>query len=175
MPLVLPFINTVTFADGAWEARSRRRGGVDAGTSTTTRDKEIARNPHPPEGLGRDGPIFLLFLLADVPASTRRLASTWSPSRSQQTSSYLWNGVLNSPFLMLAGLRGWQPHERAVFCTHSCSAPWLPWWLLPRPAAQDPRSTSGLSTPRLLPTPPTVPAPRDPELPMQTVRSPRPC
>ncbi len=30
-------------------------GGGDAGTSTTTRDKEIARNPHPPEGLGRDG------------------------------------------------------------------------------------------------------------------------
>ena len=32
-------------------------------TSTTTRDKEIARNPHPPEGLGRDGPISLLLLL----------------------------------------------------------------------------------------------------------------
>ena len=30
------------------------------------RDKEIARNPHPPEGLGRDGPISLLLLLADV-------------------------------------------------------------------------------------------------------------
>ncbi len=26
-----------------------------SGTSTTTRDKEIARNLHPPEGLGRDG------------------------------------------------------------------------------------------------------------------------
>ncbi len=26
-----------------------------SGTSTTTRDKEIARNPHTPEGLGRDG------------------------------------------------------------------------------------------------------------------------
>ncbi len=38
-----------------------------SGTSTTTRDKEIARNPHPPEGLGRDGPISLLLLLADVP------------------------------------------------------------------------------------------------------------
>ena len=66
-----------------------KRGGVDAGTSTTTRDKEIARNPHPPEGLGRDGPIFLLLLLADVPALTRRRASIWAPSRSQQTSSYL--------------------------------------------------------------------------------------
>ena len=66
-----------------------KRGGVDAGTSTTTRDKEIARNPHPPEGLGRDGPIFLLLLLADVPASTRRRASIWAPSRSQQTSPYL--------------------------------------------------------------------------------------
>ena len=38
-----------------------------SGTSTTTSDKEIARNPHPPEGLGRDGPISLLLLLADVP------------------------------------------------------------------------------------------------------------
>ena len=43
-----------------------KRGGGDAGTSTTTRDKEIARNPHPTEGLGRDGPISLLILLADV-------------------------------------------------------------------------------------------------------------
>ncbi len=41
-----------------------KRGGGDAGTSATTRDKEIARNPHPPEGLGRDGPISLLLLLA---------------------------------------------------------------------------------------------------------------
>ena len=32
------------------------RGGGDAVASLTTNDKEIARNPHPPEGLGRDGP-----------------------------------------------------------------------------------------------------------------------
>ncbi len=38
-----------------------------SGTSATTRNTEIARNPHPPEGLGRDGPISLLLLLADVP------------------------------------------------------------------------------------------------------------
>ena len=31
------------------------------------RDKEIARNLHPSEVLGRDGPIPLLLLLADVP------------------------------------------------------------------------------------------------------------
>jgi len=43
-----------------------KRGGGDAGTSATTKDKEIARNPHPPEGLGRDGPRSLLLLLADV-------------------------------------------------------------------------------------------------------------
>ena len=49
--------------------------------SLTTNDKEIARNPHPPAGLGRNGPISLLFLLADALASTRRLASIWSPSR----------------------------------------------------------------------------------------------
>ncbi len=56
-----------------------KRGGGDAGTSATTRDKEIARNPYPPEGLERDGPISLLLLLADVPASTRRRASIWAP------------------------------------------------------------------------------------------------
>ncbi len=60
-----------------------------SGTSTTTRDKEIARNPHPPEGLGRDVPISLLLLLADVSTSTRRRASIWALSRSQQTLSYL--------------------------------------------------------------------------------------
>ncbi len=43
-----------------------KRGVGDAGTSATTKDKEIASNPHPPEGLGRDGPISLLLLLADV-------------------------------------------------------------------------------------------------------------
>ncbi len=56
-----------------------------SGTSATTRDKEIARNPHQPRGLGRDGPISLLLLLADVSTSTRRRASIWAPSRSQQT------------------------------------------------------------------------------------------
>ncbi len=63
--------------------------------SSTTNDQEIARNPHPPKGLGRDGPISLLLLLADVSTSTRRRASIWSPSRSQHTSSYLWQGVLD--------------------------------------------------------------------------------
>ena len=32
------------------------RGGVDAFASSMTNDKEIVRNPLPPEGLGRDGP-----------------------------------------------------------------------------------------------------------------------
>ena len=67
-----------------------KRGGGDAEASSTTNDKEIARNSHPPKGLGRDGPISLLLLLADVSTSTRRRASIWSPSRSQHTSSYLW-------------------------------------------------------------------------------------
>ena len=71
-----------------------KRGGGDALASLTTNDKEIDRNPHPPEGLGRDGPISLLFLLADAPASTRRLASIWSPSRSQQNDANLWDRTL---------------------------------------------------------------------------------
>ena len=37
------------------------------GEVATKNDKEIARKPHPPEGLGRDGPISLLLLLDDVP------------------------------------------------------------------------------------------------------------
>ena len=64
--------------------------------SSTTNDNEIARNPHPSKGLGRDGTISLLLLLADVWTSTRRRASIWSPSRSQHTSSYLWTGVLSA-------------------------------------------------------------------------------
>ena len=35
--------------------------------SAATNDKEIVRNPHPPAGLGRDGSISLLLLLADAP------------------------------------------------------------------------------------------------------------
>ncbi len=60
-----------------------------SGISTTTRDKEIARNPHSPEGLGRDGPISLLLLLAEVTTSTSRRATIRALSRSQQTLSYL--------------------------------------------------------------------------------------
>ncbi len=62
-----------------------KRGGGDTGTSAAAIDKEIARNLYPPEGLERDGPISLLLLLADVPASPCRRASIWAPSRSQQT------------------------------------------------------------------------------------------
>ncbi len=51
-----------------------KRGGGDAGTSTTTRDKEIARNPSPPEGLGRDGAHFFV-------APSRRCPCIASSSR----------------------------------------------------------------------------------------------
>jgi hypothetical protein len=40
-------------------------GGGDAVVSSTTSDKEIARNPRPPGGLRRKGPISLLRLLDD--------------------------------------------------------------------------------------------------------------
>jgi len=59
------------------------------GEVATTNHKGIARNPHPPEGLGRDGLSSLLLLLADVSTSPRRRASIWAPSRSQQSSLYL--------------------------------------------------------------------------------------
>ncbi|MBI4455366.1 MAG: hypothetical protein HY644_05640 [Acidobacteria bacterium] len=48
--LVPRFINTVTFADEACQARSRSEEEAMQGTSATTSDAEIARNPHQPGG-----------------------------------------------------------------------------------------------------------------------------
>ena len=63
-------------------------------------DEERQRDhPHPPlRPQGCDGtPLsWVLLLLADVPASTRRRACNPGPSRSQQTSSVLWNGALRA-------------------------------------------------------------------------------
>jgi len=39
-------MNTMLFADGAWEGRSRSEEEAMSGTSATTSDTEIARNPH---------------------------------------------------------------------------------------------------------------------------------
>ncbi len=71
--------NTMTFADGSCEGRSRS-GEDDAGTSAMTSGAEIARNPHQPEGWRRDG---IYFFVANS-----------TPSRSPQTSPYLWNEAL---------------------------------------------------------------------------------
>ncbi len=43
------------FADGSCEARSRNEEEAMSGTSATTRDTEIARNPHQPKGWRRNG------------------------------------------------------------------------------------------------------------------------
>jgi len=48
-------MNTMTFADEAWEARSRNEEKAMSGASTTMSDAEIVRNPHQPEGWRRDG------------------------------------------------------------------------------------------------------------------------
>jgi len=40
----------MTFADGALRGEIKERGEGDAGTSATTSDTEVARNPHQPEG-----------------------------------------------------------------------------------------------------------------------------
>jgi hypothetical protein len=46
----------MTFADGAWEGRSRsEEEAMSQRTSATTRDAEIVRNLHQPEGWRRDG------------------------------------------------------------------------------------------------------------------------
>ena len=57
---MLRFINSFTIADGACEARSRSDEEGDALSSPTNRDDEIARNPHRPEGLRRNGPVFVV-------------------------------------------------------------------------------------------------------------------
>ena len=61
--LVPHFIITLTFADGACEARSRQGEEVDAWPSSTTTNAEIVHNLHLPYGWRRDGPMALSLLL----------------------------------------------------------------------------------------------------------------
>ena len=63
-------INTVTFANGACEGEVLEQGEGDAGTSTTTSDTKVARNPHQPEGWRRDG----LNFFVPPPKSERAVA-----------------------------------------------------------------------------------------------------
>ncbi len=56
------FINRMMFADGACETRLRSEEEVMPGTSATTSDAEIVRNPHQPNGWRRDGINFLVAL-----------------------------------------------------------------------------------------------------------------
>ena len=58
--------STVTFAEGACEARSRREEEDDAWPSSTTTNAEIVHNPHLPSGWRRDGPMALSLLLYDT-------------------------------------------------------------------------------------------------------------
>jgi hypothetical protein len=54
-PLVSRSRTTMTFTDGACEARSRNEEEAMSLASATTRDTEIVRNLHQPEGWRRDG------------------------------------------------------------------------------------------------------------------------
>ena len=68
-PLVLPFLNTVTFADGAFEARSRREEEAMQGH----RRRETKRSPATlirPKGWGGTGPSSCCF---SSPMSLHRL------------------------------------------------------------------------------------------------------
>ena len=58
--LVSRLLNSYTIADGACEARSRSDEEAEALSSPTNRDDEIARNPHRPFGLRRNGPVFVV-------------------------------------------------------------------------------------------------------------------
>ena len=57
---MLPSTDTVRFAAGACEARSRSEKEAMSGASSTTSDEEIDRNPLLPEGLRRDASIFFV-------------------------------------------------------------------------------------------------------------------
>ena len=50
--------------------------------------------PFRPKGWGGTAPISSLLLLDDDHASTRRHASIWAPSRSQQMLTYFWDRTL---------------------------------------------------------------------------------
>ena len=87
---MVPSINTVAFAEGAWEVRSRSEEEAMQRHRRRGATKRSPATPFRPGGC--DGtPLSSVWLLfPDVPASPRRRA--WNPgaSRSQQTSSYLW-------------------------------------------------------------------------------------
>jgi len=72
--------------------------------SATTRDAEIARNPHQPKGWRRDG---IDFFVAPPPRCTltsrRRRFANSTPSRSPQMSWYSWDEALASYSLALKG------------------------------------------------------------------------
>ncbi len=92
-------MNSMAFADGACEARSRSEEEAMSGTSATTSDTEIGRNPHQPEGWWRRNSID--FFVAPPPrytlASRRRRFANSTPSRSPQTPCYSWDETLSSP------------------------------------------------------------------------------
>ena len=59
-------MNTMTFADGDCEERSRQEEEDDALPSSTTTNPEIVHKAHLPSGLRGDGRIALSFLLSDT-------------------------------------------------------------------------------------------------------------
>ena len=82
--LVLPFINTMMFADGVCEARSRQEEEVDAWPSSTTTNAEIVRNPHLPYGW----PIPLSLLLHYRKTWRRRFANSIRRARHKHHRIY---------------------------------------------------------------------------------------
>ena len=63
--------------EGGLRGQVEERGGADAGTSATTSDKEIHRNPFRPKGYGGTGSSTVLALLDNVQTlpALRRLVS----------------------------------------------------------------------------------------------------
>ena len=76
IPLVLPSINTITFAEGSYETRSRREEESMPSHRRRRTTKRSSVTPFRPKGWGGTAPISSLLLLDDGNASTRRRASS---------------------------------------------------------------------------------------------------
>ena len=86
--------NKLALAEGSHETRSRREEESMPSHRRRRTTKRSSVTLFRPEGWGGTAPISSLLLLDDDHASTRRHASIWAPSRSQQVLTYFWDRTL---------------------------------------------------------------------------------
>ncbi len=97
-------MNTMTFADGAWEGRSRSEEEVMQGHRQQRATQRSPATPISPKGGGGTASISLSLLLHDVITSRCRRFANSTPSPSPQTSWYSWDETLLSVHDIKGGL-----------------------------------------------------------------------